>query len=511
MGEDSLHVGEMFAGVGGFRLGLEGPPSEDWETEFLKFEETGFKVVWSNQWEPGCSKQWASSIYTERFGGEGHDGGDLHNFTKSVEATHQIPQLDLLVGGFPCQDYSVARTVSGELGIQGEKGKLWTPIWQIIRRSHVGGRRERPKVILLENVPRLLNSPVKARGLNFERIVRRLLSMGYDVEWRVINADEYGFPQKRSRVFILAYRTPGHGVYKDSMSKTNRPGHYGVKRKSVKKLEQWVKGNIENWNESNIEIGPMGTAFPCKLEIHSERSELPSPEDLIGCKKSPFGQAGYAWEGQLGKRRWVKQFCSWKATPIKEEPRTIRDIMIQKGEAEYDDSYEVGTADLKNWKYEKGEKREFRIRKADLERYPELAESYAKCKKSKDQNVWNKHRAEFEAILGADGSYNYDEGAIAFPDSIDKPSRTVVTAEIGKSASRMRHLIRHDDGTYRTLFPIETERLNMFPDNWTKIHDEKGKQIPDSKRGFMMGNALVVGIIQRLREPLRKLILSRQV
>ena len=125
MAKKQFRVAELFAGVGGFRLGLEGPPSKVWETEFLKFEETGFKVVWSNQWEPGSSKQWASTIYTERFGEEGHDGGDLHNFTKSVEATHQIPQLDLLVGGFPCQDYSVARTVSGELGIQGEKGKLW--------------------------------------------------------------------------------------------------------------------------------------------------------------------------------------------------------------------------------------------------------------------------------------------------------------------------------------------------------------------------------------------------
>ena len=85
MGEDSLHVGEMFAGVGGFRLGLEGPPSKDWETEFLKFEETGFQVVWSNQWEPGSSKQWASTIYTERFGEEGHDGDDLHNFTKNIK------------------------------------------------------------------------------------------------------------------------------------------------------------------------------------------------------------------------------------------------------------------------------------------------------------------------------------------------------------------------------------------------------------------------------------------
>jgi len=506
MGEDSLHVGEMFAGVGGFRLGLEGPPSKDWETEFLKFEETGFKIVWSNQWEPGSSKQWASTIYTERFGEEGHDGGDLHNFTKSVEATHQIPQLDLLVGGFPCQDYSVARTVSGELGIQGEKGKLWTPIWQIIRRSHAGGNRERPKIVLLENVPRLLNSPVKARGLNFERIIRRLLSMGYDVEWRVINADDYGFPQKRSRVFILAYRTPGHGVYKNSNSKTNRSGSFGIRKKSIKKLEEWISGNNQNKRDSKLHVGPFGSAFPCDVEIYSERREIPNPEELIGCKKSPFGQAGYAWEGRFGKRRWVKQFCSWKAISIKEEPRTIRDIMVQKGEADYDKSYEVDKTELKKWKYEKGEKREFRIRKGDLDKYPELAELYSKCKKSKNQKVWNDYRADFEKILGADGSYNYDEGAIAFPDLIDKPSRTVVTSEIGKSASRMRHLIKHEDRTYRTLFPIETERLNMFPDNWTKINDDKGKQIPDSKRGFMMGNALVIGVISRLRKPIFNLL-----
>ena len=95
---------------------------------------------------------------------------------------------------------------------------------------------------------------------------------------------------------------------------------------------------------------------------------------------------------------------------------------------------------------------------------------------------------------------------MSLTDDIRKPSRTVVTAEIGKSASRMRHLIKHDDETYRTLFPIETERLNMFPDNWTKIDG-----ISDSKRGFMMGNALVIGIIQRLREPIRELIRRRSV
>jgi len=503
MGEDSFRVGEMFAGVGGFRLGLEGPPSKDWETEFLKFEGTGFKVVWSNQWEPGSSKQWASTIYTERFGEEGHDGDDLYNFTKSVEATHQIPQLDLLVGGFPCQDYSVARTVSGELGIQGEKGKLWTPIWQIIRRSHANGTKHRPKVVLLENVPRLLNSPADARGLNFEVIIKRLLSMAYEVEWRVIHADDYGFPQQRSRVFIIAYRNQGRSK---KAKEINGPGWFGLRKKTLAQMQRWIFGNHSGYMREDWEVGPFGEAFPAKFEDFKEM-ELPKI-DFWSKKKSPFGSAGYAWVKQKSTkgRPRVIMFRSWKAIPIKEESRTIRDIMVQKGEAAYDESYEVDKTELKKWKYEKGAKREFRIRKSDLEKYPELAKLYGKCKKSKSQKVWDKHRDGFEKILGTDGSYKYEEGKMSLTDDIRKPSRTVVTAEIGKSASRMRHLIKHDDETYRTLFPIETERLNMFPDNWTKIDG-----ITDSKRGFMMGNALVIGIIQRLREPIRELIRRRSV
>jgi len=281
-------------------------------------------------------------------------------------------------------------------------------------------------------------------------------------------------------------------------------------------MQKWLFGEDPKGIVNDWEVGPFGTVFPSNFEILQDKMELPDIS-FWSKKKSIFGSAGYAWVGSNGKdedgkvKQHKKLFRSWKAIPIKEEPRTIRDIMVQKSEADYDESYEIDKADLKKWKYEKGSKREFRIRKSDLEKYPKLAKLYAKCKKSKDQKVWNKHRADFEKILGADGSYNYDEGAIAFPDSIDKASRTVVTAEIGKSASRMRHLIKYDDGTYRTLFPIETERLNMFPDNWTKMNDEKGKQIPDSKRGFMMGNALVVGIIQRLRKPIRELILRRRI
>ncbi len=503
-----IRVAELFAGVGGFRLGLEGAPSEEWETDILKVEDTGYRVVWSNQWEPGSNKQWASRVYTERFGEGGHEGGDLHEFTRTVEDTHQIPEVDLLVGGFPCQDYSVARTKSGELGIEGEKGKLWEPIWRIISRSHANQTQHRPKAVLLENVPRLLNSPANARGLNFSVILRRLLGMGYEVEWRVIHADDYGFSQQRSRVFIMAYRTSCAG---GAQKKLNGPGHFGLSgtgAKNLNPMQQWVFGDYSDSTREDWDVGPFGKAFPARFEVVKEKSEIPDLRDLSH-RSSPFGSAGYAWRGEIkdenGNRRGrVKLFRSWKAIPIKEEPGTISDIMVQRGEEGYDESYEVSESDLHKWQYEKGAKREFRIRKTDLEKHPELAEVYERCKKSKSQAVWDEHKTDFEAVLGTDGSYNYDEGAIAFPDPTDKPSRTVVTAEIGRSASRMRHIIRHEDGTHRTLFPIETERLNMFPDEWTRIDG-----IPDSKRGFLMGNALVIGIVHRIREHLMDLINRR--
>ncbi len=485
-----IRVAELFAGVGGFRLGLEGEPGKN--------EVTGFEVIWSNQHEPGEKAQWASTIYEMQFGSEGHTNCDIHDFTDRVELAHAIPEHDLLVGGFPCQDYSVARTKSGEMGIEGEKGKLWEPIRKILRNVHANGTRNRPKVVLLENVPRLLNSPANARGLNFAIILNSLIKMGYEVEWRVINASDYGMPQQRNRVFILAYRTSLGGGYQSSPQRRKMfgSGNFGIpKKKFPGPLSRWVFGDHSGSTRDDWIVGPFGEAFPAECESY-RRMALPE----IGYwsdKQAPFGTAGYAWKGELGEVRWQKQFCSWKAKPIKEESRTIRDIMVEKGEEGYDASYEVDESELPGWEYAKSEKKEFRIRKADKERWPELWETYRKCIESQDQSVWDEHRQEFIDTLGDEGSYKYEEGQIAYPDSIDKPSRTVVTAEIGRSASRMRHLIRLDDGTWRRLMPVELEKLNMFPAGWTDIPG-----IKPSRRGFLMGNALVVGVIERLREPL---------
>ena len=193
---------------------------------------------------------------------------------------------------------------------------------------------------------------------------------------------------------------------------------------------------------------------------------------------------------------------SWKATPIEEESGVLGSVLINKRNKAYDTDYEIAGERLDEWEYTKSEKKEFRIRKSGKhEVSEEVWKDYQICLKSQDQAVWDEHKWILDEY-GEDGSavYPYNEGRIAFPDLMTNPSRTIVTAE-GKTPSRMRHIIKKN-GTWRRLFPIAL-RLNQFPDDWTKIDG-----ISDSRRGFLMGNALVVGVIERLREPLKNLILN---
>ena len=174
-------VAELFAGVGGFRIGLA---------------EAGWKTVYSNQWEPSTKAQHASSVYVANFGEEGHSNED-------ISKVDRIPKkFDLLVGGFPCQDYSVAKTLNAAKGLRGKKGVLW---WEILRLV----QEHKPKFIFLENVDRLLKSPSKQRGRDFAIMLRTLGDEGYQIEWRVVNSADYGFPQRRifggRRNLLLGY------------------------------------------------------------------------------------------------------------------------------------------------------------------------------------------------------------------------------------------------------------------------------------------------------------------
>ena len=158
-----IKVIELFAGVGGFRLGLEATK--------------GFEVVWGNQWEPSKKSQDAFDCYSRQFKDRGiHSNQDINTVD---EKTLLDFKANLLVGGFPCQDYSVARSLSGEKGIQGKKGVLF---WEIVRIL----KDVRPRYVLLENVDRLLKSPSTQRGRDFSIMLTSLRDLNYTVEWRVL-------------------------------------------------------------------------------------------------------------------------------------------------------------------------------------------------------------------------------------------------------------------------------------------------------------------------------------
>lgn len=207
---EPVRIAELFAGVGGFRLGLEGYDNPEYP-QFSLPSSGPFKTVWANQWEPPGTerKQFAWRCYEDRFGKGSCVNRDIEQVLDDLEAGEvEIPDFDMLVGGFPCQDYSVARPKNQASGIEGKKGVLW---WSIYRLLHL----RKPRYLLLENVDRLLKSPGSQRGRDFAIMLSCLAEEGYSVEWRVINAADYGMPQKRRRVYIFGTLAEEHWNLRD--------------------------------------------------------------------------------------------------------------------------------------------------------------------------------------------------------------------------------------------------------------------------------------------------------
>ena len=410
MTKDKIRVVELFAGVGGFRIGLEGA-SDAYET------------VWNNQWEPSTQHQDASLVYKARFGSKGHCNKDINTVL-----TTDIPDHDLLVGGFPCQDYSVAATLSRSGGIEGKKGVLW---WQIYRILQEKGDK-RPQYIFFENVDRLLNSPATQRGRDFSIILASLADLGYVVEWRIINAADYGMPQRRRRTYIVGYQ-------KDS-----------VIAKKIEKMEDWVE--FDGVMAKAFEFRPKDKTVS-EFDIEGTIKEV-SDGFNKGKKDSPFGNAGIMMN---------RHVYSVDAVPIYDGPcQTLGGNLID--EKLVPEDFFISEEELPKWEYEKGAKKIERVSK----------EGY---------------------------KYMFSEGGMAFPDSLDQPSRTIITGEGGSSPSRFKHVVKTKSGRYRRLLPIELERMNMFPDNHT-LHPE----VSDGRRAFLMGNALVCGIVEQIGKSLYQFI-----
>lgn len=422
-----IRVAEMFAGVGGFRLGLEGygKPGD----KLYKPPAGNFKTVWANQWEPPGTpaRQFAWKCYESRFGEGSCVNEDIEKVLDDYEAGKcEIPDFDMLVGGFPCQDYSVSKPARLAEGIEGKKGVLW---WSIQRML----RLKRPKYVLLENVDRLLKSPTGKRGRDFAIMLSCLAQLGYSAEWRVINAADYGMPQRRRRVYIFAKL--GEPI------SNPKSAHKGV----------FARLMAPPFDPENVILrnGIFARAFPITDTV--EISSFPIPkdpyqasEDFGEPKASPFGTAGC----MFGCNVWT---CAIQ--PAYEGSKTVLGDILEPDSIVPEEFFIADDA-LERWKYLKGAKKEPRTARNGFE-------------------------------------YMYSEGPVAFPDPLDKPSRTILTSEGGKSPSRMKTVVRGSSGRLRRLVPDELDALQMFPKGWTE-------GMTDGHRAFCMGNALVVGIPHRI-------------
>lgn len=416
-------VAELFAGVGGFRLGLEGYKDPSNKANNLPKAGT-FKTIWANQWEPPGShtRQFAANCYRTHFGNDSVVNEDINKVLNEYDQVlRDIPSVDMVVGGFPCQDYSVAKPLSQSGGIEGKKGVLWWDIYKFLK-IQLDKSPKNAEWCLLENVDRLLKSPASQRGRDFAIILSCLASLGYCVEWRVVNSAAYGFSQRRKRVYILACRNANWELSERLTS--------GIMSRA------FPFNPVGNISYVDIPKDP----FVATKDFNSERS-----------KTSPFLDAGVMVNNRV---------ITCKVEEVyKGQYKTLGDVLSPENEVP--ENYFIDNSQLSRWEYLKGSKREERV---------------------------NKYTGQ---------TYFYSEGSMAFPDLLTNPSRTILTGEGGASPSRFKHIIKVGE-RYRRLVPDELDQLQGFPKGWTNTG------MSDNNRAFCMGNALVVGVVNRIGKEIYK-------
>lgn len=427
MTKKELKVLELFAGVGGFRIGLENSDSDLYKTK------------WSNQWEPSRKSQDAFDVYNYHF-------QDSTNINENIEEipneVFQNMDADIIVGGFPCQDYSVARSKKHEMGLKGKKGVLF---WQIIRAAN----QIKPKYLILENVDRLLKSPSTQRGRDFAIMLTTFNNLGYSVEWRVINAAEYGRSQRRRRVFFFVYRND---------------------TAFAKKTDNLFEDNNSNqlfddhlYDDYMLSVGLFARQFPVQPHAYKHRqASYKLSNDIVEVSDNFSGKV---WN--TGIMRHGRYFTMDTVPKGNEKPIPLKEIVLPNSAV--DKKYFLDNSDkLEKFKYLRGAKK-------------------------------------IERTTSTGHTYTFSEGGMSPFDDLSKPGRTMLTSE--GSVNRSTHLLKIDD-RYRLLTPIEAERLQDFPDDWTKYKKTSNGdiiEVSDRMRMFFMGNALVTEIVKRIGDELKKI------
>lgn len=424
---------ELFAGVGGFHFGLEKA------NQLLKAQglPRAFDVVYANQWEPKGKHQHAARVYQAQFGLAPvcRDLMAVLDDSSEMARIHALAPT-MLVAGFPCQDYSVAKPSSKSEGIEGKKGVLWWGIHRMLQARIAAGQPVQQ--VLLENVDRLINSPSACPGRDFAVILASLQSLGYGVSWQVVNSGEYGFAQRRKRVFIVAMH------------------------QSTAQFQRLKQATMSDLAGLLVSATPLAQALPVQLahavtsfELGADAYAAQVGYQTAAGGKSQFSNAGVC----IGGRVFTGKVCAGAlpdctAFTGHALPLTLGHVVAQTRDVP--ERFCIPDTAIAQWEYAKGAKSVPRVSAAGF-------------------------------------AYSFTEGAMAFPDPLGKPSRTIITSEGGTAVSRSKHVVRGADGRLRRLTPEELEELNGFPRGFTELEG-----VNDIARAKLMGNALLTGVVRRI-------------
>ena len=378
---------DLFAGIGGFRYGLqkveiESESSSDHESGASQHGQRAFHCVWSNEWD-----KYANKIYTKHFGE--CDSRDI----RTVD-TKDIPDHDLLCAGFPCQSFSIA---GKRLGFEDTRGTMFFEIARIIRDK-------RPRYFLLENVKGLLSHD---EGKTFQTILGVLSDLGYEYQWQVLNSKNFGVPQNRERVFIV-----GH------LRETSRP-----------------------------EVFPIGESYSISHQTkYAEQAGRSRISSTIDARYGSLRNAGETYLHYIGGIRGKRDM--W----LKDNKQNSRNF-------------------------------------------------------SQGQRVYSSDGIA-STIAGNAGGLGGKTGLYAIPvltpDRMEKRQNGRRFKNDGDPAFTLTSQDKHgvyDGLNIRRLTPVECERLQGFPDNWTE-------GISDTQRYKCLGNAVTTLVITEIG---KKLMQTKEV
>lgn len=479
---------DIFSGVGGFRLGLkkanypEGQHLPEWGRSWTSGvrpgdlpdseagqerrngrssnREHGFSCVWSCEID-----KWASAVYEHRFGEA--PAGDIRRIDPE-----EIPDHDLLCGGFPCQDFSVA---GKRRGLEGTRGTLFYEICRI-------ARVKRPQMLFLENVKGLLSADNRRA---FGVILESLGELGYDVEWQVLNSTNFGVPQNRERVFIIGHLGGFGGRQVFPFRKGDESTHKAVEEEQRRVSRTLIGGYSQNKRGTHV--------------IQKKRHRADGDHML-----REYNDESPALTQQMGTGggnvpmilRWQNKKDGVVVDDKAPSLRASRGSCIRKAPVvmKIIDDTKAGVP-------------------PKLRDYVPTIRSDCGGNRPK---VLKKHRANEirdhgETVPTLTESHDHHGGAnppiIVRPVlTPDRPIKRQHGRRFKENGEEMFTLTGQDihgvqiDYEIRRLTPLEFERLQGFPDDWTSEGIINGKivNISNNQRYKMMGNAVTTNVIESI-------------